>query len=214
MRNFNRYQVSLFLFDNLVGSWLSSEFEYGFLGLGFLLRKIIWFMISPCEKCYMIPYILKISAPVIYCCVTNHPKTQWCKPVIVMLMDGLCVRNLDKAWQGWFLLLYCVWSLARKTRKLGLVLSGGVLPCKSGSWCWLSAGTPTCGLGLCTCGSWVPRVSISRDRKRKLPVSKAWACKLVEHHFCGFFLSEAVTKLRFERKCIYPLLLLENHQII
>lgn len=31
---------------------------------------------------------------------------------------------------------------------------------------------------------WVPRVSISKDRKKKLPISKAWACKLAEHHFC------------------------------
>lgn len=31
----------------------------------------------------------------------------------------------------------------------------------------------------------VPGVSVSKDRKKQLPISKAWACKLVEHHFCG-----------------------------
>lgn len=56
-------------------------------------------------------------------------------------------------------------------------------------------------------GSWVPRVSISRDRKRKLPVSEAWTCKLAEHHFCGIFLvKQSLVKLLWVCWCLKNLL--------
>ena len=47
-------------------------------------------------------------------------------------------------------------------------------------------------------GGWIPRVSFSRDSKRRLWISRPWACKLAEHHFCS--INEAVTELKFERK--------------
>lgn len=163
---------------------------------------------SPCEKYPSYPLTMfQLS-------LCNRPP-----PVIVVSAShrharGLRIGNLDRAQQDGLFLSAVSGASARKTRKLGWLDGWAWYHLAVSSLTYLAVDTDFQQEHLCVAwasaqhGGWVPRVSISRDRKRKL--SKAWVCKLVEHHFCGLMLVNQSQSSAWRGRGIDSLLLLEK----
>lgn len=139
---------------------------------------------------YMIPYVLNV--PVIYCCVTRHPKTYWVVWTSYCHAHGLCIRFLGRAYQGWFVsALPCMELLLERLINWDDSITW--------DWCHLVVSLPTCVAVDADFSTYTwpgPLHSLvvgfqeraSQKTERKLPVSQAWACKLAEHNFCSILL--------------------------